>query len=481
MSALIVLVPGLILADEKKREEKPPETLTIEQALEQMRNDVRATETALKEAEGNSFKEKKIKDDLFKKWNGRRLRLSGTIDKISGSEVTPSVKVEMAGPTWRVLFLFSADKEEMEKAKELNRGDKATIDGTLRGPEVLPSGEMVLEDCRIVDDASDKKAEVKRPAEKGPRQPNEESLEEDHKIILAYMKSKMPTEKSRTDFSWWTPVPAVTLKVDRTKNVFDQFGLRVNDGDEFVAEQGLLYRLQGKLGTGRFADVREKSKPAIFSYYFLVSGGRAIRWQEANSDKALTMCKILGEAAKRETVRKAKADTKRFIRPKTEEPDDAGQPAKFLSDMQEFDVKVHFKFAKKGNLGYSGGGSDRIKVNGKESPNGLSMHALSNDRATAKYKLGKTSKTFIASVALNDSAGTPGRPPGDGKIPTPLTFQVMGDGEVLWKSKPVDTARNVQECKVDVTGVDILELRVVCPGAYNNAQAVWLEPRLLLK
>jgi hypothetical protein len=50
----------------------------------------------------------------------------------------------------------------------------------------------------------------------------------------------------------------------------------------------------------------------------------------------------------------------------------------YLSDMAEFDVKVaEGRFAKKGNLGYSAGGSDRIVVNGKESPNGLSMHALS--------------------------------------------------------------------------------------------------------
>jgi hypothetical protein len=27
----------------------------------------------------------------------------------------------------------------------------------------------------------------------------------------------------------------------------------------------------------------------------------------------------------------------------------------------------------------------------------------------------------------------------------------------------------------------VLELRVNCPGSYVNAQAVWLEPRILLK
>ncbi len=174
----------------------------------------------------------------------------------------------------------------------------------------------------------------------------------------------------------------------------------------------------------------------------------------------------------------------------------SGQKVQYLSDMQELAVKVaEGRFAKKGDLGYNAGnpygprilvnGKDplggRILVKGKESPHGLSMHPSSDSYASAKYELGETAQTFIASVALNDSAGGPGRPPGVGKIPTPLTFQVLGDGKVLWKSKPVDSARNVQECKVDVTGIEVLELRVDCPGSYINAQAVWLEPRLQLR
>jgi NPCBM/NEW2 domain-containing protein len=117
-------------------------------------------------------------------------------------------------------------------------------------------------------------------------------------------------------------------------------------------------------------------------------------------------------------------------------------------------------------------------VNGNESPNGLSMCPNSNTYAEAKYRLGKAAKTFLASVALNDSAGGAGLAPGVGRIPTPLIFQVVGDSKLLWKSKPVDVSRSVQECKVDVSAVNVLELRVACPGSYVNAQAVWLEPRV---
>lgn len=143
---------------------------------------------------------------------------------------------------------------------------------------------------------------------------------------------------------------------------------------------------------------------------------------------------------------------------------------RYLSDMAEYDVNVYNdRFAKKGALGYSAAGYSRIRVNNQDSPNGISMHGP----ATAKYKLGKVGHSFIASIALNDSVG--------GEIPSPVTFHVVGDGKLLWKSKPVYGARQVQECVADVTGIDVLELRVECPGGNINAQAVWLDPHILLK
>ena len=60
-------------------------------------------------------------------------------------------------------------------------------------------------------------------------------------------------------------------------------------------------------------------------------------------------------------------------------------------------------------------------------------------------------------------------------------FQVLGDGKNLWKSKPVSASGNVQECEVDITGVDVLELRVDCAGPNTNVKAVWVEARVLLR
>jgi NPCBM/NEW2 domain/Protein kinase domain len=168
-----------------------------------------------------------------------------------------------------------------------------------------------------------------------------------------------------------------------------------------------------------------------------------------------------------------------------------GHNERFLSDMEEFAVQVAEgppgvpRFAKNGNLGLGEGDPrydyGRINVNGKNSPHGLSMNPNAEAYASVKYRLEKRGQTFLASVALDDSAGGAGLPPGLGDIPTPLTFQVLGDGKILWQSKPVATSRTVQQCSVDVSGVEILELCVLCPGPGENAYAVWLEPRLLPK
>jgi hypothetical protein len=162
----------------------------------------------------------------------------------------------------------------------------------------------------------------------------------------------------------------------------------------------------------------------------------------------------------------------------------SGQLEQYLSDMEELCVSVsENRFGKKGNLGYKAGNpsSSRIRVTDKEFPNGLAMCPDSHAYAVVKYRLPRDADMFFFSVALNDSAGAPNAPPGVGAIPTALTFQVLGDGKLLWESRPLDRRGSYQSYMIDVIGVYILELRVDCPGPNVNAHAVWLEPRLLLK
>lgn len=66
-----------------------------------------------------------------------------------------------------------------------------------------------------------------------------------------------------------------------------------------------------------------------------------------------------------------------------------------------------------------------------------------------------------------------------GNPATPLTFEVWGDGRLLWRSQPVGVMNQMQKCRVGVKGVTTLDLRVVCPGRDNWGVAVWFEPRLV--
>jgi alpha-galactosidase len=140
----------------------------------------------------------------------------------------------------------------------------------------------------------------------------------------------------------------------------------------------------------------------------------------------------------------------------------------FLSDMKEMDVKVgHGGFGKKGELGY--GEKQRIVVKGIASPHGLSTHAAPKGSARVAYALGKAFRSLTTTAALNDSS------PG---CESPLMFKVVGDGKVLWASRPIQKKGDSQPCLVSVKGVDRLELVVDCAGGNGNAHAVWLEPRV---
>jgi hypothetical protein len=138
----------------------------------------------------------------------------------------------------------------------------------------------------------------------------------------------------------------------------------------------------------------------------------------------------------------------------------------FLDDMQEFDVLMGpWRFGKHGDLGEKQG---KIVVNGKPAKHGLSMHPPSQGAASVKYRLGKSARTFVGGAALNDS----------GKSPPPCKFTVAGDGQPLWEA--VLRARSeTRQCFIDVSNVDVLELRIQCDGKNYSAHAVWLDPYVL--
>jgi hypothetical protein len=141
----------------------------------------------------------------------------------------------------------------------------------------------------------------------------------------------------------------------------------------------------------------------------------------------------------------------------------------FLSDLQEFDVLMGpWKFGKNGVIGDSK--DTPIAVGKKKSSKGLGMHPTVIHPVRVRYALGKQAAKFEAAAALNEYP-TP--------CPGEVTFEILGDNKVLWTSKPIQARGDIGECKIDVSTVSILELRVTVKGSDWNAHAVWLEPRLL--
>lgn len=137
-----------------------------------------------------------------------------------------------------------------------------------------------------------------------------------------------------------------------------------------------------------------------------------------------------------------------------------------VADLPEFDLKAYM-FLRKGEA--------KVVVNGQPSANGIFQHPTvldpsGKDEASATYRLGGKYDLFEAAVAINDGVQ-------DGKgSESPLTFVILGNGEELWRSRPVQKCGEVQKCSVRLQGVDRLTLKVECQGGPGYAHAVWVEP-----
>ncbi|WP_295820437.1 NPCBM/NEW2 domain-containing protein [uncultured Deinococcus sp.] len=106
-----------------------------------------------------------------------------------------------------------------------------------------------------------------------------------------------------------------------------------------------------------------------------------------------------------------------------------------------------------------------LTIGGKTYAKGLGVHADSS----INYALNAQCSTFTASVGVDDEVGTRGR----------VTFQVVGDGRVLYTSPEltgVDAARAVT---VAVTGVRELTLKVLKGANTYYDHADWAEARVM--
>ena len=89
-----------------------------------------------------------------------------------------------------------------------------------------------------------------------------------------------------------------------------------------------------------------------------------------------------------------------------------------------------------------------------------------------KYRLDRKARRFKSVGAVSDSSTI---------LFSPLSFEVWGDGRRLWQSERITDGKQIRECSLDVSDVEVLELRAVAEGHHTGLHAVWLEPRVLMK
>jgi hypothetical protein len=159
--------------------------------------------------------------------------------------------------------------------------------------------------------------------------------------------------------------------------------------------------------------------------------------------------------------------------PQSQPPPEGG----YLSDMKEFDAAVGWgTFGKNGLLGFEYKGvpphAHRLLFDGKPYAKGLSMHPPLGGSARVKYRLGRAFRTFVGAAAMADLPANAGVP----HAPVPVTFAILGDGKTLWTSRPLQKRGDKQDVRLDVSGVNELELRATVAGSNSHTWAVWLDP-----
>jgi hypothetical protein len=140
----------------------------------------------------------------------------------------------------------------------------------------------------------------------------------------------------------------------------------------------------------------------------------------------------------------------------------------YLDDIQEEDSSVGYgNVGKKGSHGY---GDAVIAVKGRKAAHALSLHPPRNGSSFISYRLDGNYRVFTVEAAISDSAR--------GGSQSPLTFRIVGDGRMLWKSRAIKNKGQSERCEVKIGGIKELRLIVDCPGANAFAFAVWVDPRL---
>jgi hypothetical protein len=141
----------------------------------------------------------------------------------------------------------------------------------------------------------------------------------------------------------------------------------------------------------------------------------------------------------------------------------------FLADLPEKEVTGQDSFTKGNNTARGG----KFTVGGKSFDKAVTATPKGSGATSAvKYKLPTGSRRCRGKVALyRPDHAKPGDEPRD-----PVLFEVVVDGEAIWRSPPLKKLDDTASFDVDLGAGRTLELRMHYPGSNWCAWGTWLDP-----
>jgi hypothetical protein len=152
-----------------------------------------------------------------------------------------------------------------------------------------------------------------------------------------------------------------------------------------------------------------------------------------------------------------------------------GQPnsphKRFLANLAErgFNTGPQKSFTKNGSTPEG----QPITVRGIRAPHALWLHPPTQGFSQVTFDVPEGASWIVGTVAMNDSTQ-------DQR--TPLTFAILDEREnTLWSSGPIKGRGAEQTFDVPLGETKAITLKVVCPGDWSFAHAVWVDPYFRLQ
>lgn len=135
----------------------------------------------------------------------------------------------------------------------------------------------------------------------------------------------------------------------------------------------------------------------------------------------------------------------------------------YLADLEPREVQIALRGSLRG----------RFSVAGHAVSHGLQTHPpipKGKPPAHLAFYLDKGFLELRGAVGIQDDVRL---------VASPLTFKILGNGQLLWTSRALRKSGQFAPFQVAVSDVDKLELIVDCPGSRGGCFAVWIDPLLI--